>query len=353
MPYYKDHNQKGVPAGKTKYYFDASYNGQRFRERVVCRSIEAPRKFAEWVEMCQAGSSGGDNLLFELFERYLQEFVRVHKSNKQYKTEVVFFANRLKKFFQNEYLIEIKRCHIERYLAWRAEQEGRNGKVSRSTLNKDLNILSSFFSWCIRHEYYNKVSPCTQLRKNEQNFRHVRLNGAQIVELLKKSVQFGGLHTVVMLGVFTGLRKREMMRLKWDDIDFETRHIEIRAENSKSKKMRSIPMPDLLFDYLIKLEHTSEKVITISDSTLKRHFKEFRETLSFKDNLTVDRLTVHDLRHIYAGLMRDSGVSLDDVQHFLGHSSPVVTHMRYAQAGGFDGVSKVNRIVNIIEPKVN
>lgn len=353
MPYYKDQNQKKVPAGKIRYYFDTGFKGHRFRKRIICRRIEVHRKFAEWSDKCMAECGQAENLLFVLFEIYLEEYVQVHKSPKQYKTEIAFYTNRMKQFFENDHLIEIKRCHIEKYVAWRSEHQHRGAKASRSTLNKDINILSSFFSWCIRHDLYDKVNPCYQLRQNEQNVRHIRLNGEQIREIIEKSTLFGGLQIVVMLVVFAGLRKQELLGLTWSDLDFNTRRIEVRAENSKYKKMRSIPMPDMLYDYLVRLEHTTEKVVPISESTLRRHFELFREKLSFNNDLSVDHLNLHDLRHVYAQTLRDAGVALDDIMSFLGHSSPATTHARYAQSGGYDGITKVNRIVTIIDPKIN
>lgn len=60
------------------------------------------------------------------------------------------------------------------------------------------------------------------------------------------------------------------------------------------------------------------------------------------------RLHFHDLRHDYAQSLRDAGVSLDDIQAFLGHASVTTTESRYAQLGGKDGKAKVDRIHAVI-----
>jgi len=52
---------------------------------------------------------------------------------------------------------------------------------------------------------------------------------------------------------------------------------------------------------------------------------------------------------VFAGAMRDSGVSLDDISHFLGHSSVKTTQERYAQIGGHRGVEKANRMLELLE----
>ncbi|HOW81996.1 MAG TPA: site-specific integrase [Spirochaetota bacterium] len=352
MPFKKDPCQNRVPLGNIKYQFDMVYKGKRIRKRVVCRRSEVERQYSRWLEEVIEEHDAENPKIFSLFKRYLDVFSRVMKSKKQYAAEIAFYEQRFTKFFDNVKIRDFRRTHIESYIAWRFDNEGKNGKATRSTVNKDINILSSFMNWAIRNELYIRGNPCKGLKVNEKNIRHIRLTGDEIVEIITKASFHPGLLTVVMIGIFAGLRKSEMTGLKWTDIDFETRRIDVRAETAKGKKGRSVPIPDPLYDYLIQLPHTRVKV-TISEATIKRHMDELRDSLSFIDRMPGGTLRLHDLRHIYAQSMRDAGVSIDDLQAFLGHSSPIVTHMRYAQAGGFDGVTKVNRIKNIIDVTVN
>jgi len=348
MSFVLDANQRRLPPGQHRYIFYKQVNGKRPKERVVCRKSEVHRVYAEWEEALIARSGGEVTSLFALFHRYLNEFSRIRKTDKQYRAETTFFEKRFTKFFENMQLKEFRRCHVERYLAWRYDNQARGGPSSRSTVNKDLNMISSFISWAIRNDLYDRANPCRGLRVNEQNERHIRLTGEELVELFTNAALHPGLFTVVMIGIFAGMRKSEMSSLQWTDIDFANQRIEVRAETAKGHKHRSIPMPDVLRDYLSGLPRKSDKV-TISEATLKRHFKDLQNRLSFLDHVPKNRLTVHDLRHIYAQTQRDAATSIDDIQHFMGHSSPTVTHKRYAQAGGYDGVTKVNMIAKIID----
>jgi integrase len=347
MSFKRDSNQKNVPLGFIKYLFDMRYQEKRFRKKVVCKKHEVYRKYSQWMEEVHEENESENARIFILFQRYLDNFSKVTKSKKQYAAELAFFENRFKVFFENVKIRDFRRSHLESYIAWRFTNDGKNGTASKSTVNKDINILSSFMSWAIRNDFYIRTNPCKGLKFNEKNIRHIRLTGAEIAELIKKASRHKGMLTVVMIGIFAGLRKSEMTGLKWTDIDFTSRRIDVRAETAKGKKGRSVPIPDPLYEYLLQLPRKSEKV-TISEVTIKRHMDELRAGLSFIERLPGKTLRLHDLRHIYAQSMRDAGVSLDDLQHFLGHSSPVVTHSRYAQAGGFDGVAKVNRIKSII-----
>ena len=55
----------------------------------------------------------------------------------------------------------------------------------------------------------------------------------------------------------------------------------------------------------------------------------------------VTKLRLHDLRHVYAQLLLDSGIQLEDIQNLLGHSSLTTTQDRYAMFARRDLVKKV------------
>lgn len=97
----------------------------------------------------------------------------------------------------------------------------------------------------------------------------------------------------------------------------------VRASNSKSKRLRSVPLNDSALDVLNKLD------------TAGKFEHLFINKLTGKPYTTVTkvwqrlRLRLHDLRHQYASFLVNGGRTLYEVQQILGHSDPKVT-MRYA-----------------------
>jgi integrase len=182
------------------------------------------------------------------------------------------------------------------------------------------------------------------MRRSENNERYIYLTPAQVNDILDKANDYGDIYAVVKITIFTGLRRNEIHNLKWSEIDFNNQRVNLRASTTKIKRYRSIPIPDDLTDFLNTLPREGEYVITIKSDAIGYRFAKLREKFSFSNSLQVDSFQFKDLRHVYAQALRVSGVSLDDIQSFLGHSSPVITHRRYAQSGGFDGVTKVNRL---------
>lgn len=346
-------NQEGVPHNHCRYYFDARIDGKRCRQTVVCRKSMVEKTYHNWYEDERLKiEKGTPCMLFENFQRYLNEHVLNEKTAGQYHAELTFYQKRVTTFFSDMDLRDMKRHHIESYITWRSTHPWHCNKVrvSKSTVKKDINILSAFFSWCIKHEMYDKRNPCFKMGFKENNERHINLTVSQIQEIIHCSQAYGELEQAVMLALFCGLRRGEILSLRWSDIDFENQRIHLRSENTKSKRSRSIPIPDRLFESLQQMDRTSERVLTIKQDALRYKFRRMRSTLSFRDALHVEELHFHDLRHVYAQTLRNMGVSLDDIQSFLGHSSVRVTEQRYAQTGGINGVEKVN-ILNQIIPE--
>ncbi len=136
---------------------------------------------------------------------------------------------------------------------------------------------------------------------------------------------------VVKWLLFTGARvNSEALQARWTDIDRENRTWLILATNSKSKQRRAVPLNNAAMAVLDQLgtEGKSEWLFTSSKgggrlTTISKPWLRIRKVA----NLSHCRL--HDLRHMHASMLVNSGRTLYEVQQILGHSDPSVTQ-RYA-----------------------
>jgi len=137
---------------------------------------------------------------------------------------------------------------------------------------------------------------------------------------------------VRMLAFFllsTGARLNEALQAQWKDIDRENRVWRIPESNSKSKKVRSVPLNDSSLWVLDQLD-TEDKFEWLFRSVTGERLKYVHgawERLRIKAGLPHTRL--HDLRHQHASFLVNSGRTLYEVQAILGHNDPSVTQ-RYA-----------------------
>ena len=354
MPYTITKNQDRIPAGKTRFQFHLTHHKVKHRKTVVCQRSAVQKFYREWENEITSGAfQYRDFMLFEILDKYL-EYAKEKKVEKQFNKEMLT-VRLLKTAFKDMRLANFKRPHIEIYISWRRKNPivGNLKTITNATINREVGIISYFFNYCIVREYYNGVNPCFKTKLKENNQREIRLTADQITELLSKAEKQGRVYTAVLIALLTGLRRNELFNLRWTDIDFDNSLIYLRAATCKSHKGRAVSIPDYLKAHLTALRKENpftEKIFSEYKTFNKLRFEweRLRETLTFKELSNGLQLHFHDLRHIYAQSLRDAGVSLDDIQILLGHSSVKVTESRYAQFGGRDALSKVNKIAQII-----
>jgi integrase len=127
--------------------------------------------------------------------------------------------------------------------------------------------------------------------------------------------------------VFTGVRKGELLQIRWDDIDFKRNMIKIRADSSlKNANSREIPINSQLLPILksLKQNSKSEWVFVGPDgkSRMTTFDKSHRTT---REKAGMPNLTIHNFRHTFASLALQSGSDVGAVSKLLGHSSIRVT----------------------------
>jgi integrase len=150
---------------------------------------------------------------------------------------------------------------------------------------------------------------------------------------------------LVRVAAYTGLRRGELVALRWRDVDFDGRKVVVRravsanveASSTKSRRAREVPLPDQAADALMRL--ASRDDFTESDdyvfanrlgrrldgSALRRRFERARDAAGLRP------LRFHDLRHTYGSLLIAGGVDLASVKSAMGHSR-ITTTERYLHA---------------------
>lgn len=144
----------------------------------------------------------------------------------------------------------------------------------------------------------------------------------------------------VLLSMNTGLRRGELLKLRWSSIDLDRRWLTVEGGTSKTRQTRHVPLNDEAINLLgrwLKQSSGGERVFAISTG-----FKTAWAKLLKRAKIT--RFRWHDLRHHFASRLVQRGVPLNTVRDLLGHSS-VAMSLRYAHLAPdqrCDAVSKLN-----------
>lgn len=135
----------------------------------------------------------------------------------------------------------------------------------------------------------------------------------------------------ITIALYTGMRKKAIINLKWKDIDYDKNQIILRGEVAKNGKTNYIPLPHAVKDAISTLPHTSEYLFTGKDGKKPREdFKRIAQRLKEKAGLPENFRPTYMLRHNFATHLASSGkVDLYTIQRLMTHESPQMTQ-RYA-----------------------
>jgi integrase len=156
------------------------------------------------------------------------------------------------------------------------------------------------------------------------------LNKDQLSNLLKTLHESDDIQIshLMLIALYTGMRKGELLNLRWDDVDLEGGFITIRAP--KGGKTTSIPISNIVHDILKDHPRISENVFVNRKGKPFIEIKKRVEAIRKASGLPKEFRPLHGLRHVYASLLASSGkVDMYTLQKLLTHKSPVMTQ-RYA-----------------------
>ena len=228
-----------------------------------------------------------------------------------------------KKWFGNLPVKELNQQKVEKFLAERMEEKA----LSPATRNRHLAHLSSIF---------NKGKEWGLITDNPaQGIKPLRENGARTRFLDKEEIQLllnassERFRPTLITALHSGMRRGEILNLKWSDVDFKNGIITV--QESKSGKKRMIPMDNTLCGTLSVLPTRFQRGYVfpspIKEGKPLYDFKrQFRNAVK-KAGITDFRF--HDCRHTFASHLVMSGVDLMIVRELLGHATLTMT-MRYA-----------------------
>jgi integrase len=135
---------------------------------------------------------------------------------------------------------------------------------------------------------------------------------------------------IMKMALFTGMRRGEILKLKWEDVDFHRGFISLR--DPKGGPDQTIPLNDVARQILSSTPKTDSPFVFPGRGGQQKTVmnKRFIRRIKKKANLPAGFRPLHGLRHTYASMLASSGkVDLYTLQKLLTHKDPRMTQ-RYA-----------------------
>jgi integrase len=224
--------------------------------------------------------------------------------------------------------------------------------LSRSTVALVKAPISGILSYSVESEEIES-NPMNdlKLKHKKRAFNVEPLTETEVDQLLDQANNFmdGYYYPHFLCALRTGLRIGEMKALKWKDVDFEKRQIEVkrscrrgRITGTKTDRRRRVDMTPYLTETLKELR-TNQKRFALRNGrpvpewVFANKKGEIFGRVPFENALNqclkkaeLRRIRIHDLRHTYATIRLMRGHNVGDVSYQLGHSSIKMTYDVYA-----------------------
>lgn len=255
------------------------------------------------------------------FADFREEFLSIHAAKRRSAGWMKGCLSKFAQQFGNRRLSQITTRDVEWYQAKRGKE------VKPATVNRELAMLKSLYSRAIAwgQATHNPVRGVRFLKENNVRVRYLTSDEGRRLEAACSPM----LAAIVVLARHTGMRRGEILSLRWSDVDFATGFI--RVQDSKNGEGRDVPMNRTVQELLKRHPQRFGSPFVFSgpngqplrgDRTYQLFKRACREA-------GIADFRFHDLRHDCASQLVMAGVDLQTVREVLGHKSLAMT-MRYA-----------------------
>lgn len=246
--------------------------------------------------------------------------------------------------------------------------DGQNGGLSLVSVRKHLAILRQALDDAVMLEYLDH-NPAASVRLPKRSKatvaqRTVFLTSEQAQRLLN-GISEHEIYPAVVLALLYGLRRSEVLGLRWDAVDFENGRLTIshtvvknltiqesdttKTENSRRTFQLLPEVRTMLEELKAKSPKGSQYLFCHEDGSVWRPdclTRTFQRQLA---RLGLPKMRFHDLRHSTASILFDRGWSLEDVKGWLGHADIETTSNIYLHYGRTRKVLLANDLVGMLD----
>jgi integrase len=258
------------------------------------------------------------------FDRLFKEYKKGRKKGKSLKIDEGRYNNYLKKPFGDKEPKDIIALDVDRLRIKLLKNK------SPQTVAHILNLLTWIVNFGVKKNLAQNLSFHVQ-KPEVNNEKTEDLTPDQLTKLLKAIDKDSNTMAANMMrmALFTGLRRGEMFKLKWKDVDFNRGFINIK--DPKGGPDQRVPLNDAARDLLKSHPRTrSQFVFPGRGGRQRTDIKHQVNRIKDDAGLPKDFRALHGLRHVYASMLASSGeVDLYTLQKLLTHKDPKMTQ-RYA-----------------------
>ena len=226
-------------------------------------------------------------------------------------------------------------------------------KVSSATANRYVASLSAALTHAVKVLGWMEKNPAFRVKRLKEPKNRTRfLSEKELDDLIgacSSLHNYPEMHPIVLIAVTTGMRRSEILKLRW--IDCEIASLRILVRDSKNNESRSVPLVGPALDALKrwgKVRPLDSNALVFPSHTISASDRLLDIDHAWKlirSSAGLVNFRFHDLRHTAASYLAMSGAGLRDIGDILGHKSLSMT-LKYSHLTDDHKRKTVSRMVD-------
>ena len=255
--------------------------------------------------------------LGELFNQFMNRYSKKVKKSWKYDEREIpkFLGNWFHRRISDITKLQVQKLH---------EKIGEENGLYQA--NRTLERLKSMYNRAIEWGW-DGVNPCNGIKKNKEIKRDRFIHPDEFVRFFEalKNEPNEVARNYILMSLYTGARKSNVLAMRWDEIDFNLKLW--RIPDTKNGEPVTVPLVSAAIELLNTIEKNSEWVFPSSVKSVghlqdpKKAWKRILAEANIKD------LRIHDIRRTLGSYQAIMGTSLNIIGKSLGHKSQASTQI--------------------------
>jgi integrase len=308
------------------------YSKHRRSARLSLRTRDphkAEQRFIDWMEVRdRGGDARTDPRCHDILTQWFDQWITGRMTAEARYPSVI---SNLSRFFGDRKVSQITRADSKEYIELRRKGKIGTCPASDSTIRMELQKLRAAFRFMVErvepreHRIQPNLIPYIELPEASPPRERI-LSSEEWQRVSESALQDGDprwsrIGRFILIAMETAQRKNAILELRWEQVDMEGGLIVFLpyGQNQTSKRRPSLPISDLLMRGLKRMseERINSKVVD-SHTDIWYPFK------SFMENLGIEGVTPHTLRHTWATHAAQDGLQMETIAAFMGDTVQTV-----------------------------
>lgn len=281
------------------------------------------------------------------FNELTAEYAKWGERQKSFRVYKVYLIKQLAEKFGNIPLRRFNSMMLEQFQTDRLSAGNKP-----ATANRLISTISHMFTkaveWnMVEEETLRRIRKVKLLPENNRRLRYLSPEECQrLIDSCDEHIK-----PLVITALNTGMRKGEILGLKWDNVDLKAGFILLNQDQTKNSERKELPINQTLRETLQTIAKRKNVPYVFHDPISGKRYGDVKR--SFKTALKradISDFRFHDLRHSFASHLVMAGIDLTTVKELMGHKDFSMT-LRYAHLAPSHKIKAVDVLDNVLTAK--